>query len=372
MGYITDCGICGSQDLVPVFRMGMQPFAERDTGGRYPLTVVRCGDCSLMQLSYIADHHEVFPANHPYATGNTAALREHFAALAATLAPLLAPGDVVVDIGANDGTLLSGFGGGLRRVAVEPTNQAIKCRTQGMVTYQEFFTAGTAAHIRHLAGPAKVITACNVLAHVPDVHDFMAGVGYLLADDGVFVTENHDVASITSGLQVDTVYHEHLRYYSVASLSRLLALHDLEVAAVERIGTHGGSFRVTARKERGGLQERADKAMTGLRAVLAQAAAEGPVYGIGAATRATPLIHYADIARYLACVCEVRTSEKIGQQIPGTSIPIVDEGKLIADQPPHALLLAHHIAGSIIPVLREKGYQGKFIRPLPRAEVLDD
>ena len=199
----------------------------------------------------------------------------------------------------------------------------------------------------------------------------MSGVEHLLAPDGVFVTENHDVASVLDGLQIDTVYHEHLRYYSVTSLSRLLGMHGLVVTGVQKIPTHGGSFRVFARRPRRDLERRAERAAASLRLLLAEASAEVPVYGIGATTRATPLIHYAQIQDYLACVCEVPGSEKIGQAMPATSIPVVDEAKLIADQPPYALLLSWHLADSIIPSLRAKGYRGKFIIPLPEAVIAD-
>lgn len=368
-GEVTHCGVCGSGDLRLLLDMGVQPLAERHGDGPgYPLALLECRACTLVQLSYAVPEREVFPPDHPYATGNTAALREHFAALASDLAPLLGPGDLVVDIGANDGTLLEAFGG-VRRVGIEPTGQAARCEAKGITVCREFFTADVARRIRAEHGPAKVITACNVLAHTRDPHGFAAGVAHLLAGDGVFVTENHDLASVTDGLQIDTVYHEHLFYYSVTSLARLLSAHGLVITDVRRTGTHGGSFRSYARRPRRDLQGRAGHAAASLRALVAGAAAEGPVYGIGATTRATPLIHFAQLAEYLACVCEVPGSEKIGTLMPGTSIPVVDEAKLIADQPPHALLLAWHIAGSLIPALRARGYDGKFIVPLPKAEV---
>ena len=369
-GKVTRCGICSSWDLVRLLDLGRQPLAERyGSSETYPLALLECQVCTLVQLSYIVDQREVFPVDHPYASGNTAALRHHFAALAASLSQTLEPEDLVVDIGANDGTLLSCFGDRVRRIGVEPTNQASKCRQKGILTHQGFFTPGTAKAIRDAHGPAKVITACNVLAHVPDPHAFMAGVRQMLADDGVFVTENHDVASVLDGLQVDTVYHEHLRYYSLTSLSRLLGMYGLVVTGVQKIPTHGGSFRVTARRPRRDLAARAALAVSELRRLMADAAGSGPVYGIGATTRATPLIHFAHIAEFLACVCEVPGSEKIGQTMPGTDIAVVDEAKLIADQPPHALLLSWHLADSIIPALRAKGYEGKFILPLPSPVV---
>ena len=355
--------------------MGSQPLPERHGADeRYPLVLLECRACTLIQLSYMPPQREVFPPGHTYSSGNTAALREHFASLAIEVGKIAGPGQLVVDIGCNDGTLLEA----VRRevpdmqvAGVEPTGQADKAAAKGIEVCQEFFGADVARGLRERYGPAKVVTACNVLAHVPGPRDFMAGVTRLLADDGVFITENHDVNAILDGLQVDTVYHEHLRYYSVTSLSRLLGMHGLVIADVEKIGTHGGSFRVCARRQRtGDLRQRAEGAATALRALLERAATQGPVYGIGAATRAAPLIHYAGIADYLSCVCEVPGSDKIGLTMPGTGIPIVDEAKLIADQPPNALLFAWPWAESILPALRRKGYQGAVIVPLPEPKVI--
>ena len=371
-GSVTACAICGSANLALILDMGSQPLPERhDSDRRYPLALLECGHCSLVQLSCIADQRELFPPGHTYATGNTKALREHFGRLAVKLGADLFSRDLVVDIAANDGTLINAYPTSLRRVAVEPTDQAWKCHVD--MTYQEFFTAELGERIRGEYGPAKVVTACNVLAHVPDPHDFVAGVAQLLADDGVFVAEVHDLRSITEGLQIDTVYAEHFYYYSLASLSHLLAMHGLDVTDVERIGTHGGSFRVTARKRRGDLSDRAYEAATKLHLLLSRlVVTEGAaVYGIGAATRATPLIHFAGLSGLITCVCEVATSEKIGTCMPGTAIPVVDEAKLIEDQPPYALLFSWHIAGSLMPKLREMGYRGKFIIPLPEAVITD-
>ena len=375
-GQVTKCGICGSFDLKPILDMGEQPLPERhDSSQAYPLALLECNACTLVQLSYIPPPREVFPPGHTYATGNTRALRDHFAHLAAECLSLAGPEDLIADLGCNDGTFLAAVRRQQPRIhliGVEPTGQADKCKRKGVPVWREFFTARLARDMRKTYGPAKVVAACNVLAHVPDPHDFMAGVMRLLADDGVFVTENHDVNAVLDGLQIDTVYHEHLRYYSVSSLSRLMSMHGLVVTDVEKIPAHGGSFRVHARRQKTrDLSWRAKAAARQLRELLEGFARQGPVYGIGATTRAAPLIHYADIAGYLECVCEVAGSDKIGTTIPGTEIPVVDEAKLVADQPPAALLLSWHIAGSIVPALRKKGYEGKFIVPLPEPGVFD-
>ena len=354
--------------------MGEQPLAERfDHPKTYPLALAECGNCTLVQLTWAVDQREVFPKSHPYASGNTKALVEHFMGLASRVARYLSDDDdLIVDIGANDTTFLSFVRPTVRKVAVEPTDQVRKAGPE-VVPVQDFFKSSVAAGIRGTLGPAKVVTACNVLAHVPDPHDFVKGVADLLADDGVFVTENHSLESVVDGLQWDTIYSEHLRYFSVASLSRLLAMHGLTVTDVERIPTHGGSFRTFARKpSTSTLGARAWKSAMDLHHMLADLAGRGElIYGVGATTRATPLIHYANIAKFLSCVVEVPGSEKIGHDMPGTTVPVVDEQMLLDNQPPWALILSWHIAEPIVKSLRRKGYRGRFIVPLPRPAVLD-
>lgn len=377
------CQICGSGDLDELLDMGDQPLAEhygnenkllRSASRKtYPLVLIQCTNCSLIQLRNSIDQRIVFPPGHPYSTGNSAVLREHYRKLTHELGENLQSDDVVVDIGANDGTLLSCFDTSICRVAVEPTDQALKCVDKGIVTYQEFFTHDTAMAIkRDLGRTARVITATNVLAHIPDPHDFLRGVRALLHPDGVFITENHHVDSVLRGLQIDTIYHEHLRYFSVETLGYLLAKHKLTITEVRSIPTHGGSFRTYARPQRDFrlFQNDAYTATLGLREILKKIQARGEiVYGIGATTRATPLMHYAKIAPYIKYVCEVPESEKIGMLMPGTSIPIVEDQRLLEDNPSHALLFSWHMKDHIVPKLRQAGYTGKIIIPLPKVTI---
>lgn len=372
MGKVIACGLCGSPYLLPMLDLGVQPLAEQydDDGSRYPLRLVRCRSCTLVQLDYIVPATEVFAPDHPYAAGNSAERRRH----ARELADLIGTraDDTIVDIGANDGTSLAAFGGRCRLIAVEPTRQARKIKPPILV-FEKFFTSGLAQRIRHIYGTVQVVTAYNVLAHVPDPHDFMTGVAILLGENGMFITENHELGAVTSGLQIDTVYHEHLRYYDLVTLGRLLADHGLVVCDSQQIPAHGGSFRVRASKPDAGLQHRADVVKDRLVALLAMLTDGGAaVYGVGAATRATPLMHFTGADAYLTCVCEIAGSEKIGKMMPGTMVPIVDEKKLIEDQPPYALLFAWHIADDVMRSLRTAGYTGKFIIPLPQPRIIND
>lgn len=366
---VTSCQLCGESPLELLLDMGNQPLAERfDSGLLYPLRLMECENCGLVQLGDRVPPSELFPPDHPYATGNSATLRGHFRSLAMLASLHLEPGDLVADIGANDGTLIGSYSGAYRRLAVEPTNQVRKAPI-GVMTCQEFFTADLAQEFVALHGQAKVITACNVLAHVPDLHDFIEGAAILLARDGVFYTENHSLRSVTEDGQWDTVYHEHARYWNIRTLSQALGMHGLEVVIAHEIDTHGGSFRIKAVHRRDAGLRAAPETARKLYFLLANARTAGPVYGIGAATRAVPLIHYAGIKGLIDKVCEVTGSEKTGKVIPGTTIPVVDEKQLIADQPPHALLLSWHMAGMLVPKLRHAGYKGKFITPLPEPRI---
>lgn len=377
-GPVLSCGSCGCPDLDPVLDLGMQPLPQarpgHDGSRRYPLRLVECLRCTLVQLDYIVPQRELFPADYPYVTGNTKALRDHFVQQALDVEAIIKRGDLVIDIGGNDGTMLRALHGiapGNRLLLIEPTGQARKCGQAGILVVQEYFTAGLAVKIRQGHGQAAVITTSNTFGHVPDPHDFLEGVTTLLADDGTFIIDNQDWYNVVNGLQIDTIYHEHLRYYSPASLSWLLAAHDLLVVSLNRIRMHGGSFRAVVRREQPGLRGRAAALVTRLIRLLDEAACKGPVYAVGAPTRATSLVNYASLAPYLEYACEITGSEKIGACIPGTSVRIVDEQALIDNQPPHALLLSWDLEASIIPALRARGYAGRFIIPLPEPRYAD-
>jgi hypothetical protein len=369
---VRACRGCGSDELPPILDLGSQPLAENDNGWQYPLALVRCGNCGLVQLSHSVDRSAVFRDDHPYTTGSTRALREHFEALADKVAPLLERQSLIIDIGANDGTFLAAVARrvpGARLLAVEPTGAADLARARNLPVAQAFWSPDVAADVLATLGPAAVVTASNVMAHVSDVHGFLRGVSGVLAERGTFITENHDFASVVNGLQLDTVYHEHELYYTPATLGRLLEQHGLTTSAFEMLGTHGGSFRTWAVHTRPDLQYRAQEAARRLNRVLEMAAAQGPVYGVGAATRATPLIHWAGVDKWVHKVCEVPGHPKIGTVMPGTAMAVVDEAELIRDQPPYALLFCWHVASDVVPKLRAAGYEGKFIVPLPKAGI---
>jgi hypothetical protein len=382
---VTECGSCGSRNLQPVLQLGISPAtcAMVPVGAHgtvvekpHPLDLLRCPACTLVQLSVIVDPTEVFPPDYPYSSGNSRALHENFRDLVNDAHKWFGgfvPMDLVVDIGANDGTLLSKFMGTCRTVGVEPTRQA---RRIAGASYQEFFTDALAREIVEQHGKAKVVTACNVLAHVEDIDDVMAGITTLLDDDGILIAENHDLASVVDGRQWDTVYHEHLRFYDPWSFNRQLNRHGLAARSWRGVRTHGGSFRMLAERGSSGYGrpeqrvydfEGLQQAATAARDALRDAVSDGAAVGIGATARATTIINYCGLdAGDIEYVCEVSASDKIGHYIPGTRIPVIDEQVLFGDdQPERAVLFSWHLADVIVPKLRDRGYTGEIILPLP-------
>lgn len=365
----------------------------------YPAQLLRCVDCELVQLGLIVDPAILFPPSYPYTSGTTKILRENFAELAREAVPLLGirKNDLVVDIGSNDGTLLGNFkDAGTRVRGIEPTDTGKLAIAKGIPTTIAFFGLDAARSTVAGDGKAKLVTAANVFAHIEDIHSIVAGILELLDDDGVFVSESHYWLSLVETLQYDTVYHEHLRYYSLTSLAYLLRMHGLEVFHAKRIPTHGGSIRVYAARH-GGREvrpsvgeilalerERLDAhalerfrkgvvaSKLGLLALLRDVRARDErVYGVGAPSRASTLVNYVGLDDQIVdCILEIRGSHKIGKYLPGTLIPVVDEERLFRDQPEHALLFSWHIADELTAKLTQLGFRGDYIVPLPEPRIV--
>jgi len=407
---ITKCQICDSERLTSLLFLGYVPPVNTMPvlGDRaveqpaFPLELFRCDDCSLVQIGLEVAPEVLFPYSYPYLSGTTRILRDNFAELyreASSFVPL-GPNDLIIDVGSNDGTLLSNFkSGGHRVLGIEPSQAGDVARKNGIDTLTAYFDRSTARRVRDGHGSARIVTAANVFAHIGDVHAVMRGIIELLGEDGVFISESHYLLDLVDTLQYDTIYHEHLRYYALGSLEKLLHRHGLEVFHVKRIPTHGGSIRVYATRpghhavqasveERrrheaesgisdghalGAFRDRVVRSKIDLFALLAKLKAKGVrIFGIGAPSRASTLINYAGLDDGLVeAVMEVSGSHKLGKYMPGTRIPVLDEAKLYAEQPDYALLLSWHIADELAANLKKRGYQGKFIVPLPEPRVIE-
>ena len=404
---VERCQICDYAPLERILFLGyLPPVNQMRTIGEfpkeqpaYPALWLQCPRCTLVQLGLIVDKEILFPPEYPYTSGTTKILRDNFAELyaeAQTVLPMK-PEDLAIDIGSNDGTLLSNFkNGGHRVFGIEPSQVGNLANQRGIPTQIAFFGPAVAAEVRREQGAAKIVTATNVFAHIEHTHEIVGSILRLLDEKGVFISESHYLLSLVETLQYDTIYHEHLRYYSVRSLQYLLSMHGLEVIHARRIPTHGGSVRVYAarkgqypvlpsvaqmlKEEDAGLgaerlhafKSRVVQSKLDLYALLRDIKKAGHrVYGIGAPSRASTLIQYVGLDDgILDCVLEIKGSLKIGKYMPGTLIPVQEESRLYADQPEYVLLLSWHIADELVPKLREKGYRGKYIVPLPAPSVV--
>ncbi len=405
---VERCQSCAHGKLEPILFLGyLPPVNQMRVVGEtpceqpsYPAQLLYCPNCELLQLGLSVDPAILFPPDYPYTSGSTRILKENFAGLYAEAKEFLAlkAEDLVVDIGSNDGTLLSNFhDGGHRVLGIEPTDVGQIAREREIETVTTYFRPEVAVRLRNEHGPARLVTAANVFAHMEDIHAVLDGIVSLLDEDGVFISESHYAIGLLDTLQYDTIYHEHLRYYSLTSLRNLLEGHGLDVIHARHIPTHGGSIRVYAAKKgrrdiQPSVQEILSNEPTGddmrrrlelfrkevvlskmrLHAMLRGIKEEGGrVCGISAPSRASTLVHYVGLDDgILDYVLEIQSSLKIGKYLPGTLIPVIEESRLFEDQPEYALILSWHIADELAPKLRENGYKGKFIIPLPQPRIL--
>jgi hypothetical protein len=405
---VEQCQICGSDRLDAVLSLGyMPPVNQMVRIGQvprqqpwFPTELMHCRQCELVQLGLAVDPVIIFPPEYPYTSGTTKLLRDNFADLYAESSRMLGlkADDLIVDIGSNDGTLISNFQkGGHRILGIEPTDVSKIANDRGIPTIQRYFGLDTAKDVKAKHGPASVVTAANCFAHIEDVHAIVEGIVEMLGDKGVFISESHYLIPLLDTLQYDTVYHEHLRYYSLGSLKYLLEMHGLEVFHARPIPSHGGSIRVyAARKGAQKIQDsvakmlaaeprgeamaqrlakfRDDVVLSKLRlmSMLRDLKEKGArIAGISAPSRASTMVNYVGLDEgIIDYVVEIQGSLKIGKCMPGTGIPVVDEAKLFADQPDAALIFSWHIADELAPKLRAKGFRGQLITPLPVPRVL--
>jgi len=404
---VTACQVCGFSPLQSIFFVGFLPPVNTmpRVGTRpaeqpsYPAQWLYCPKCHLVQLGLIVDPKILFPSSYPYTSSTTKILRENFAELYVESSKLLnlTPTDLIIDIGSNDGNLLVNFKDKHKVLGITPEEIGRIAISRGIPTIIDYFTKDVVDMVIKKYGKARVVTATNVFAHIENINEITRLIIKLLRPDGVFISESHYLFSLIKTIQYDTIYHEHLRYYSLASLTNLLSAHGLVVFHAKKIPTHGGSIRVYAARKGVYTVNASVKTLLSaekytvtnktsfatfkkqvvvsklkLHSLLLRIKTAGKrIYGISAPSRATTLTNYVGIDDgILDCVLEIAGSHKIGKYVPGTLIPVLDEKLLYKDQPEYALLLSWHIADELIPKLKAKGFKGKFIVPLPEPRIV--
>lgn len=404
---VKECQICGSSDLKSVLFLGylppvndFHPIGERPKEEpSYPAEILHCEKCHLIQSGFIVDPKIIFPPSYPYTSSTTRVLRDNFAELYQECSSMfeLKPDDLVVDVGSNDGNLLNNFKGHHKVLGITPEDIGKIAIENGIPTILNYFTKEVALRVKKEYGPARIVTATNVFAHIDNVNEVVESILEMLAEKGIFIIESHYVLPVIQMNQFDTIYHEHLRHYSIHSLKYLLEAHGLEIIHTKPIPSHAGSIRAYAARKGdypikdtvaqmmetekntilkdGTLAEFRKKTIIAkleLMALLRDIKKSGGrIYGIGAPSRGTTLINYTGIDEGIVdCILEIKGSHKIGKYVPGTLIPVFEESKLFEDQPEYALLFSWQITDELIPKLKEKGFKGKFIIPLPSPHIV--
>ncbi len=401
-----DCRCCGARQVELVLDLGTQPHCNRlvrpdlaaGTEPAYPLRLGFCRACTMVQIDHTIPKESMF-SDYPYVSGTTTTLPEHFRRTSARIAEAygLGPSDLVVDIGSNDGTWLKQYAPfGCRVLGVEAAgNVAALAQAAGVPTWNRFFNEACARDILREHGPAKIVTAAGVFFHLEELHSVVRGIEALLAGNGVFVVQAIYLGGMVQNTAFDQIYHEHLCYYTLRSLSALLERHGLEVFEADLVPIHGGSIEAhVARKGtrpvgasvRRMLDDEAQKGFGAidtyrrfaqdvlslrdrLRTLLDGYRAAGrSVWAYGAPAKGATLLNSFGIGPDLVQKAVEKNPLKIGLAIPGVRIPIEDE---VGQRPDAYLVLAWNFIDEF--VRKEQSWLaqgGEFIVPIPEVKVI--
>jgi hypothetical protein len=409
-GKVDRCQITGSQNLFEAADLGHQPPCDalltREMLDKpeksYPLRLMICPESGSAQLDYVVDGSEIYYPDYPYRSGISKPLEEYQRAFADDIVRRfeLRPNALCVDVGSNDGTLLTGFArNGMRPLGVEPTNIARIARSENKIeTIQSFFTAALAKDIVRDYGRAKIVTMTNVFAHMATLGEVMRGLSELLDADGVFITESQYLLDVLESNQFEGIYHEHVRTYSLRALVKLMPYYGLEVFDVQRAERYGGNIRayvarngvqqvdfrvarLLAEEEEKGLfnpdtwalwRRRVDTNRVRFMELAYEAKRKGWRFvGNSCPGRGAVLVNYYGLDKSLMpYVAELPNGLKVGRYLPGKHIPVVSNEILFEEQPEYAVLLAWHYSDYMVKDLRSRGLKSKFVIPLPEFRIV--
>ena len=402
----TRCLSCDTEGIKEILSLGSLPLANAYPAGgapedepRFPLEVAFCPACSLVQLRHIVPPEQMF-SEYLYFSSYSGSMLRHAEALASSLINERTLGSdcLVVEVASNDGYLLQYFQkAGVPVLGIEPAaNIAAVARDEKRIpTIVEFFGRDVASRLVAEGKRANVMLGLNVMAHVPDLNGFMSGIATMLAPSGVAVIEAPYVRDMVERTEFDTIYHEHLCYFSVHAVAALVRRHGLVLERVERLPIHGGSLRFfISRGERHGetteqlLREEEALGLTreayyldfrtavervrdDLNATLAQLRASGKTIGAyGAAAKGGILLNYCGLTPSTVSFVADRSPHKQGRRMPGCGIPVVGPEVIAERQPDYLLILIWNLKDEV--VRQEESYHrrgGRFILAVPRIEI---
>ncbi|MDH5204478.1 MAG: class I SAM-dependent methyltransferase [Hylemonella sp.] len=380
----------------------LTPQALQAPETQYPLRLLVCEQCWLVQTEDHAGRESLFDADYAYFSSYSTSWLRHSEAYVQTMRQRfgLDSKSRVVEVAANDGYLLQYVRqAGVPCYGIEPTaGTAAAARAKGVEIVEQFFGATLARELAAQGRQADLMVANNVLAHVPDINDFVAGFALLLKPTGVATFEFPHLLEMVRQCQFDTAYHEHYSYLSLGTVSRIFAANGLQVFDVERLPTHGGSLRVYARRSDAagvasshvsrlinaevqagmtglefyaGFQREAVRIKHELLDFLLQARREGlRVGGYGAAAKGNTLLNFAGVPTDLLPYVVDLNPAKQGRCLPGSRIPVVDEARLRAERPERVLVLPWNLRDEITGQLEYiRGWGGRFVTAVPRLEM---
>jgi len=405
------CRGCGNSQTELVVSFGDLPLANalitfdklQDRESLYPLDLFFCPECTLVQIGAAVSPDEIF-SNYPYFSSYADTMLSHVRELAQKLIAErhLGPDSLVVEAASNDGYMLRNFvESGVQVMGVEPAdNVASEAIRKGIPTLVRYFDEALAEEMRAKGQAADVMIANNVLAHVPEVHRFVEGFRILLKSDGIAVFETPYVRCLVESLQFDTIYHEHIYYYSLHSLWHLFTAHGLTISDVEQVSVHGGSLRLYVRhddtngaavpgavarmlaeEKKEGLTEsryyrqmadRISNLRDQLLELLQDAKSRGKsIAAYGAGAKGTTFLNVVGLGSGLIDFVVDRSPHKQGHYLPGSRIPVYAPRKLLELKPDYVLLLTWNFEQEILEQQREflEG-GGCFIIAIPEPRII--
>lgn len=405
------CRHCDAELRLPLIDLGSAPPSNaylsehtlRTPEKWFPLRVLVCTDCWLVQTEDNTGAEELFSADYAYFSSFSTSWLQHAETYVACMATRfsLNAASHVVEIAANDGYLLQYFKSrGIPCLGIEPTaGTAAAARTKGIEVIEDFFGTRLAKSLVSQGRQADLVAANNVLAHVPDINDFVHGFRLLLKPSGVATFEFPHLLRLVAENQFDTIYHEHFSYLSLTAVSRVFELNGLRVFDVEKLSTHGGSLRVFAqRADMGGqpfsprvqelldqeiaagmlspafysgFQLRANRVKNDFVSFLIESKRAGKkVAAYGAAAKGNTLLNYAGVRPDLLPYVVDRNPAKQGKFLPGSRIPIVAEEHLKEDRPDYVVILPWNLREEIMVQLDYiRHWDGRFVTVVPNLLV---
>ena len=405
------CRICGEESLTKAISLTPTPpgndFLTKDELGRdepvYPLDLYFCEECHHIQLGHVVDPKVLYQKNYSYVSATSSHFVNHLKSYAEDMVERfsLEAGDLVADIGSNDGTCLSFFKEkGMNVVGVDPATEiAEKATESGINTVADFFGYELSVELRKEYGAAKYITSHNACAHIDNLFDVVKGVEHWLDKDGIFVLEVGYFVDVYNNTWFDTIYHEHLDFHTVAPFEKLFARVGMEVITVERITPQGGSIRVMAQKIGGDMKRdnsvddlialeyklgldrvdtlsqfnaRINTIRDRLQKLIYSLKKEGKtIAGFGAPTKATTLMAHFGLDETMLDFIVDDNPLKQGLFTPITHIPVLSSEVLYDRKPDYLLILAWNFSKPIIKMHEKYSNEiGKFIIPMPEPKVV--